>query len=228
MLLNNLCESFNAAIIGARDKPILSMLEDIMVYIMRRLNTRQYMERWTGEICPNAFRILEKNKYEVRACMANWAGLSKFEIKTMYGDQYVVDLAAKTCSCRRWDLIGIPCSHSVAAIYRKNLEPTDFVHEYYMKKTYQQSYQFIINPMSGQDLWTESGLAPIIPPSYHKQPGRPKKVRRREADELSNSSQKMRRLFAVITCTKCGREGHNVRTCYMKKQVQRQGSKKKK
>ena len=138
MLLNNLCESFNAAIIGARDKPILSMLKDIRVYLMRRLNARrQYMERWTGEICPNAFRILEKNKYEARACMADWAGLSKFEIKTMYGDQYVVDLAAKTCSCRRWDLIGIPCSHSVATIYRKNLEPTDFVHEYYMKTTYE-------------------------------------------------------------------------------------------
>ena len=82
--------------------------------------------------------------------------------------------------------------------------------------------------MSGQDLWTKSGLAPIISSTYHKQSGRPKKVRRREADEPSNSSQKKRRLFAVITCTKCSREGHNVRTCYMKKQVQRQGSKKKK
>ena len=88
MLLNNLCESFNAAIITARDKPILSMLEDIRVYLMRMLNARrQYMERWTGEICLNAFKILEKNKYEVMACMADWAGLSKFEIKTMYSDQ---------------------------------------------------------------------------------------------------------------------------------------------
>ena len=61
MLLNNLCESFNAAIIGARDKPILSMLEDIRVYLMRRLNARrQYMERWIGEICPNAFKVLRK------------------------------------------------------------------------------------------------------------------------------------------------------------------------
>ena len=51
--------------------------------------------------------------------MADWAGLSKFEIKTMYGDQHVVDLAAKTCSCRRWNLIGIPCLHFVVAIYKK-------------------------------------------------------------------------------------------------------------
>ena len=46
--------------------------------------------------------------------------------------------------------------------------------------------------MSGQDLWTKSGLAPIISSTYHKQSGRPKKVRRREADEPNNSSQKMR------------------------------------
>ena len=78
------------------------MLEEIRVYLMRRLNARrQYMERWIGHIFPNAFKILEKNKYESRICIADWAGLSKFEIKCMYGDQYVVDLAHKTCLCRR-------------------------------------------------------------------------------------------------------------------------------
>ena len=40
MLLNNLCELFNATLIEARQKPILSMLEDIRVYMMRRMKMK--------------------------------------------------------------------------------------------------------------------------------------------------------------------------------------------
>ena len=71
--------------------------------------------------------------------------------------------------------------------------------------------------MNGQDLWSKTGLPPIVLPKYHKQPGRPKRVRRREVDEPSNASVKMRRMFTIISCTKCGRDGHNVRTCYFQK-----------
>ncbi|XP_062104408.1 uncharacterized protein LOC133815608 [Humulus lupulus] len=36
MLLNNLCESFNAAIVDARDKPIITLLEKIRYWLMSR------------------------------------------------------------------------------------------------------------------------------------------------------------------------------------------------
>ena len=72
MLLYNLCKSFNATIVRVRDKPILSMLEEIRVYLMRRLNVmRQYMERWTCDICPNAYKISKKNKYDLSVCIVN-------------------------------------------------------------------------------------------------------------------------------------------------------------
>jgi len=37
----------------------------------------------------------------------------------------------KTCSCRRWDLTGIPCNHAIAAIWIKKDEPEIYVHECY-------------------------------------------------------------------------------------------------
>ncbi|KAK4392627.1 hypothetical protein Sango_2040500 [Sesamum angolense] len=37
ILLNNVCESFNANILDARDKPILTMLEWVREYLMKRL-----------------------------------------------------------------------------------------------------------------------------------------------------------------------------------------------
>lgn len=59
----SLYESFNNAFIKARDKPILSLLKHIRVYLMRRLNAkRQYMKGWFRKIYPNAFTLLDKNK----------------------------------------------------------------------------------------------------------------------------------------------------------------------
>ncbi|KAK2638292.1 hypothetical protein Ddye_026087 [Dipteronia dyeriana] len=37
MACNNICEAFNAAILAARDKPIITMLEMIRNYLMTRL-----------------------------------------------------------------------------------------------------------------------------------------------------------------------------------------------
>ncbi|XP_022880927.1 uncharacterized protein LOC111398230 [Olea europaea var. sylvestris] len=41
MLLNNLCESFNSTIVNAREKPILTMLEEIRIYLMKRIVIRR-------------------------------------------------------------------------------------------------------------------------------------------------------------------------------------------
>ena len=70
ILLNNLCESLNETLVEARQKPILSMFEDIKVYLMRRMNVRRiYMTKWDRLLCPNIHKILEKNKVEAATCI---------------------------------------------------------------------------------------------------------------------------------------------------------------
>ncbi|CAL9006347.1 unnamed protein product [Prunus brigantina] len=55
LLLNNLCESFNAAIIDARDKPILTCLERIRMYIMVRMaNRRASCQHWRYTVGPES------------------------------------------------------------------------------------------------------------------------------------------------------------------------------
>ncbi|KAL0285096.1 UNVERIFIED_CONTAM: hypothetical protein Sangu_2795100 [Sesamum angustifolium] len=54
MLLNNVCETFKACILEAREKPILTILEWIREYLMRRLqeNKDRAASKWKGKICP--------------------------------------------------------------------------------------------------------------------------------------------------------------------------------
>ncbi|KAL6348003.1 hypothetical protein AAG906_037732 [Vitis piasezkii] len=111
-LVNNIAESFNAWILEARDKPVLTMMEIIRVMLMQRLQTkRDHMRRYEGRVCPRIYKKLERIKSEVGHCISRWNGESKYEVEYIYGGRYVVDLNERTCGCGRWGLSGIPCFH---------------------------------------------------------------------------------------------------------------------
>ncbi|GJR48079.1 splicing factor [Tanacetum coccineum] len=103
-----------------RHKPIITMLEDIKVYLMQRVvamhniavnledqitpTVRKKLEHWT--VFPSAYQLLE-----VRC-----------------GDlAFGVNLGEKTCACRLWQLSGIPCIHVVAGYMHLNKDPDEGV-----------------------------------------------------------------------------------------------------
>ncbi|KAL6272589.1 hypothetical protein ACE6H2_023281 [Prunus campanulata] len=135
MLLNNLCESFNSAIIEARDKPILTLLERIRSYLMLRM-ARLRETVWKHDVGPRIFGIVEKLTTESAQCIASYAGGGKYQVNNIHGGMYVVDLERHTCTCRKWDLCGIPCSHSMAAIAKTEKSPYDFLHSLYKRGAY--------------------------------------------------------------------------------------------
>ena len=149
-LANNLSESFNVMILETRDKPILAMLEWIRV----RLITKQYKKmkgiaKYTRKVCPNIQDKLEKLKHESIPFSATPASSFTYEVNNGC-EGHVVNLAKKACSCRIWDLTGLPCKHGIFVIV-KNLEKVeDYVHPCYLKETFAETYKEIIQPMSGQ------------------------------------------------------------------------------
>ncbi|VVA41509.1 PREDICTED: EUGRSUZ_B01037, partial [Prunus dulcis] len=56
--------------------------------------------------------------------------------------------------------------------------PDDFCDAVYKKEAYLRAYEPMIMPMTRQDQWMKINLPPLLPPKYHKQPGRPKKTRK--------------------------------------------------
>jgi len=41
-----------------------------------------------------------------------------------------------SCICRLWELSGLPCRHACAAIFYKELDPSDFISNYYTPAAY--------------------------------------------------------------------------------------------
>ncbi|GJX28958.1 mutator type transposase [Tanacetum coccineum] len=49
--------------------------------------------------------------------IVQWNGGHLYQVTGPYRDRCVVNMDRRACSCRKWELTGIPCKHDVAAIY---------------------------------------------------------------------------------------------------------------
>ncbi|XP_050112743.1 uncharacterized protein LOC126591192 [Malus sylvestris] len=86
-----------------------------------------------------------------------------------------------------------------------------------------RAYTPYIHAMPSQEFWPPTNHQFVAPPKYHKQAGRPKKVRAREQDDPQPPStlNKLPKCFSKVTYGMCGKKGHNRITCGKK---QRQAS----
>lgn len=118
VLVNNMLETFNSVIVGPRSKPIVTMLEEIRVYLMeRRASNRLKISSYYGSVLPRIKKRLEKELEETRWWLVRMARENIFEVRhiNQSGDKFSVNLEMKDCACRKWQLTGIPWSHALHA-----------------------------------------------------------------------------------------------------------------
>ena len=209
---NNICESFNKWIIEARFFPIITMLETIRRKVMVRIQQmRAKSETWTGPICPNILKKLNALIKLSGVCHAICNGEDKFEVKH-WNNRFTVDLQKRECSCRYWQLAGLPCPHAISSIFFKTNSLDEYIAPCYHVTQFKNTYSHCLNPVEGMQSWPESDMPTLRAPGYVKMPGRPKKERRREPQEPPKA-RKLSKVGTVIRCRKCKGTGHNRSTC---------------
>ena len=167
--------------------------------------------KYTRKVCPNIQDKLKKLKHKSIHFSATPASSFMYEVDNGC-ERHVVDLVRKTCSCRIWDLIGLPCKHGIFAIV-KNLEKVeDYVHHCYLKEAFVETYKEIIQPMFGQSEWVETNQPAPVAPHMYKPPSRPPKQRKKDPKEPRNP-YRISRMNKTTKCGKCQKEGHNARGC---------------
>ncbi|KAL8525812.1 hypothetical protein ACS0TY_015163 [Phlomoides rotata] len=217
MLLNNMCESFNSCILDAREKPILTMLEWIREWLMVRFqhNRDTAAMKWKGRVCPKIRQILNKHIEALATCRPNKADNIHYQVRVNDGSQHTVNLEDHTCSCRLWELSGIPCKHVISAITHQMGNAEDYVSDWYTVETYKKSYANTICPINGEALWANSIFIPPLPPNMGRRGGRSEKARRHDRDEpMVNSKRRGKgRAPTALKRRTCGVEDHNNRLC---------------
>ena len=90
--------------------------------MQRIAQKRELFSNITDELRPRIREVVENNKFQSRTCTPKHAGEYKFEV-TQFENRFVVDLPNRACSCRYWNITGIPCSHAIACIHWTKHDP---------------------------------------------------------------------------------------------------------
>ncbi|KAM0046218.1 putative Zinc finger, SWIM-type [Helianthus debilis subsp. tardiflorus] len=160
----------------------------MMEYCMKRIVVvLKQIAKAEGNLTPKASILLEEIKNEASNYSVMWNGTSKYQVRERGGrDKCVVYVNKWECSCRRWELIGMPCKHAVAfnwtmAQYGMQPDlPETWVSKVYWMDTWKKVYKHTINPINGVNLWTPSQVpTTLLPPSItHRLGGHPRRERK--------------------------------------------------
>ncbi|KAI3757304.1 hypothetical protein L6452_04838 [Arctium lappa] len=85
VLLNNMCKVFNRQLIDGCDTPIITTLEYIREYLMKRIvNVGMVIAKSEGLLTPTTTRILEATKTQVAQYIVHWNGGDKYQVHDSY------------------------------------------------------------------------------------------------------------------------------------------------
>ncbi|XP_060178567.1 uncharacterized protein LOC132608824 [Lycium barbarum] len=133
---NNLTECFNGWILEVRHKRIIKMLEEIRLKVMNMLNDNEAAATgWGMNYSRKTILLYNQFMRIAQKCHVNGGADNGFEVAEG-GDRHIVNIGLRKCTCRTWDLCGIPCPHAVCALLYKKLDPLDYVHWYLSKGAY--------------------------------------------------------------------------------------------
>ncbi|XP_071727070.1 uncharacterized protein [Rutidosis leptorrhynchoides] len=210
-LTSNSAESMNALSVHARKLPVTMLLEffraSVQQWFWEHRNTANGL---TTPVTPYAEHKLGKRNSKSLSWTVKPISKTQFEVMdTKKGGK--VNLQEKTCTCKQWQLSGLPCGHVMAVARYCNLrDVTCHVQDYFTTETYKAAYIDDIQPLDHISEWVDPGKIPTVrPPLLQKrQSGRPKSTARIPSKGEDKDNFKSNR-----KCSRCLQYGHYRSLC---------------
>ncbi|WMV46407.1 hypothetical protein MTR67_039792 [Solanum verrucosum] len=196
--------------------PIIKMLEEIRLKVMRRLVSNEAKVRsWKGDFSPLCMKLYIVYRAIAHGCKVEFNGDFVYEV-TKNDDRHIINPKDKRCTCRAWELSGIPCPHAIKAMLYEKVEPGTQIRWYYFKEAYLLTYKNKIQPVRAVKFWKVDPAQAMEPPEVVKTIGRPKLTRDRVPDEAGkrNGEWSQSRKGSTMHCKKYGEPNHNTRGCF--------------
>ncbi|ERN18512.1 hypothetical protein AMTR_s00065p00037640 [Amborella trichopoda] len=213
-LTSNVVE-MNEWIHEARELPIIQMMEWIHRKLMAEFEERrQKGAQWTTVLAPSA----EKQMAESHLLAQNYRVIrsSEVEFEILFAEQTnIVNIDTVSCSCRAWQLYGLPCSHATASLVSCNKSVYQFTDKCFTVANYRDTYSQAVNPLPDKGEWEklaeggEDGNSKasisVRPPKVRRPPGRPK-MKQVCTEDLYRQKH-------TVHCRRCNQTGHYKTTC---------------
>ncbi|PWA89680.1 transposase, MuDR, MULE transposase domain protein [Artemisia annua] len=214
-MTSNSVESINSLTREVRRVPITMLMD-----WYRQLLQRWYFERrskYEDALDEEVSDWATAKIYDRIIKSVNWTvkdihKMNKYEVKDNRRG-HIVDLTEGTCSCRKWELSGLPCGHVCAVARVTGLTSVEgLVKDWFLRTTLKNTYLGMFNPTQDVATWeTRDDLQVVLAPVIIKrQAGRPK-----NKDRIPSQGEEPVRK----QCTRCGANGHNREICNKKNEV---------
>lgn len=144
-----------------------------------------------------------------------------YEVK-LDGDTHRVCLKKMTCTCKKFQICGIPCEHAYGVILKKTLTAENYVCQWFRTAMWKLNYTEGLVPQRGARFWPSTEGHNVHEPPEPPQPGRKKttkadkrmtkedKKRKRGVNEspIKKAPKQKKR---IMHCGICGSTEHNCR-----------------
>ena len=135
--------------------------------------------------------------------------LAEVSVKGSNGYKCVVNLEERTCSCRKWQVSGIPCKHAIAFITYLGEPLEKYVDMFYSVDKFKAAYEALIPALPDKSQWAQSDHNFFMhPPLLKPTAGRRQNERFKGCTEGSRTKRK-----GSHQCKVCKNYGHRWYKC---------------
>ncbi|CAN6339137.1 unnamed protein product [Urochloa humidicola] len=137
--------------------------------------------------------------------------LGEVSVKGGSGYKCVVNLEERSCSCRKWQVSGIPCRHAIAFITSLREPLEKYVDKYYSVEKFKAAYEGLIPAMPDKAQWPQSDHDFFMhPPLLKATAGRRQDHRFKGCTEGNGSTTRKK---GSHQCKVCKKYGHRWYKC---------------
>ncbi|KAK4779255.1 hypothetical protein SAY86_006783 [Trapa natans] len=210
-LASNFGELFYRWVSDAHELPITQMVDVIRGKMMELIYERHRSSAlWVTKLTPSMEEKLEEERHKVQDHIQGVVFQAGNVFEVQMGSSEMVDIDRWDCSCKGWQLTGLPCCHALAVICIRRADPYDHCSRYLTAESYRLTYAESINPIPsierspGQKKGClDPTMVIVTPPPTRRPPGRPT-TKKSGPQELAKRQ---------LQCSRCKGHGHNKSTC---------------
>ncbi|KAJ0980361.1 hypothetical protein J5N97_008616 [Dioscorea zingiberensis] len=210
--LSSNCDEFNRWILDAWELPIIQVIERIHSKLMAEFDERREKSMtWTTVLAPSAEKLFSDSAHSAGVYQVLRSDDVEFEVLSADHSD-IVNIGTRSCSCRNWQLHGIPCSHAIAALLSCRKNVYEYTEKHFTVAMYRETYSHMLHPTPDKSEWsklnegvTDDENRIVRPPKSRRPPGRPEKKR--------NCMEESNREKHTVHCSRCNQTGHYKRTC---------------
>ncbi|KAJ9556871.1 hypothetical protein OSB04_011485 [Centaurea solstitialis] len=175
IMTSNSVECMNAHSRFARKGAIVGLMEYFRAFQQEWYSKRRELAaRLTNILTPWAEVRVQKRAVESAPWIVRDIGYGEYEVQDGYRDAKV-QYYDKSCSCKRWQLSGLPCGHAIAVAAMQNLTDCSYLASpYFTVENPKATWAPVVYRVGPQLAWVSPDfpLMTVRPPIMRTGPGR--------------------------------------------------------